>query len=140
MYSFSKRYKYRFIINKLLFSSSIQKETNIIFIVADRLNNAKEVLIDGKIYQVIGLINISQIKGWENIKNTSHWVNTVFNDSQYPKIAQHLAFAFETTDLRNLLNFEYSLLDDEGKFIKFKKDKDKIPALNLSIQKIRKWK
>ena len=44
------------------------------------------------------------------------------------------AFAFEPTDLHSLLNFEYSLLDDDGKLIKFKKDEDKIPTLNFSIQ------
>ena len=41
--------------------------------VADGSNDAKEALINGKIYHVIGVINISQIKGWQNIKNTSHW-------------------------------------------------------------------
>ena len=62
------------------------------------------------------------------------WVNTVFTDLQYPRNTQHFAFAFETTDLHYLLNFEYSLLRDEGKLIKFKNDEDKIPALNFSIQ------
>ena len=40
------------IIN-LLSSSSIQKETNIIFIAADGLNDARKALINGKIYLII---------------------------------------------------------------------------------------
>ena len=48
--AYSKQYKFKSIINNLLFSSSIQNNTNVIFIAADRLNNAKEALINGKIY------------------------------------------------------------------------------------------
>ena len=44
-----------------------------------------------------------------------HCANAVFSDSDYPVAAKHFAFGFETTDLHSLLNFEYSLLDDEGK-------------------------
>ena len=99
--AYSKQYKYKFIINILLFSSSIQNDTNI-FIAAGGLKDAKEALINGKMYQVIGVINISQISGWENIKKTSHQVNAVFIDSEYPRNAQHFALAFKTTDLHNL--------------------------------------
>ena len=87
-------------------------------------------------YQVIGVINISQISGWENIKKTSHQVNAVFIDSEYPRNAQHFALAFKTTDLHNLRNFGYSLLGDKGKLIKFKENEDKMPAIDFSIQVI----
>ena len=43
-------------------------------------------------------------------------------------------FAFETTNLHNIQNFEYSLVDDEGKLIEFQTGEDKIPALNFTIQ------
>ena len=64
----------------------------------------------------------------------SHWTNVVLTDSQYPIVAKHFAFAFETTDLHNLLNFEYSLVDDTGKLIEFKTGEDKMPVLNFTIQ------
>ena len=38
------------------------------------------------------------------------------------------------TDVHNLLNFEYSLLDDEAKLIEFKSEENKVPALNFTIQ------
>ena len=120
-----------------MFSSSIQKDTNVKFIVADGLNDAKEALINRKLYQVLGVINISQISGWDNVRKSLHWVNAVFIDSEYLRKAQHFAFAFETTDLHNLVDFSYSLLDDEGKLITFKDNKEKIPRLNFSIQVIR---
>ena len=111
----SNKYKYRFILNSLLSSSSVQKDTNAIFITTNGLNDAKEILINGKLVQGIGVIFTSEIEDWKNIKKTSDWVSVALTDLQYPIAAKHFAFAFETTDLHNILNFEYSLVDDEGK-------------------------
>ena len=69
----------------------------------------------------------------EKYLEKSHWTNAVLTDSKYPITARHFAFGFETTDLHNLLNFEYSLLDEEGKLIEFKTGEDKIPAINSTI-------
>ena len=44
---YANRYKYRLIANSLLFSSSIKKDTNVIFITTNGLNNAKSILING---------------------------------------------------------------------------------------------
>ena len=74
---YSKKYKYRFIANSLLFSSSIGKDTNVIFITTNGLNDAKDILINGKIFQGIGVIYTSENEGWEKIKNKSHWTNVV---------------------------------------------------------------
>ena len=70
---YANRYKYKFIANSLLFSSSIKKDTNVIFITTNRLNDAKNILLNGKLYQGIGLIFISEIEDWEKIKTNSHW-------------------------------------------------------------------
>ena len=74
---YSKKYKCRFIDNSLLFSSSIVKDTNVIFITTNGLNDAKDILINGKIFQGIAVIYTSEIEGWEKIKNKSHWTNVV---------------------------------------------------------------
>ena len=74
---YSKKYKYRFIDNSLLFSSSVFKDTNIIFITKNGLNDAKNILINGKIFQGIGVIYSSEIEGWEKTKNKSHWTTVV---------------------------------------------------------------
>ena len=54
-----------FYVNRynLLFSSSIQKDTNVIFITKNGLNKAKEILINEKLFQGIGVIYTSEIKG-----------------------------------------------------------------------------
>ena len=52
----------------------------------------------------------------------------------HPIAAKHFAFGFETTNLHNLLYFEYSLINDQGKLLEFKQSEDKIPEFNFSIQ------
>ena len=133
---YSKRFKYRLIANSSLFSSSIKKDTNVIFITTNGLNDAKEILINSKIFQGIGVIYISEIENWDKIKNESHQTNVILTDTIYPVAAKHFAFGFETTDLHNLLNIEYSLINDQRKLLGFKQGEDKIRALNFAIQVI----
>ena len=68
---YSKRFKHRFIANSLLFSSWIKEDTKVIFITTNGLNDAKEILINSKIFQVIGEIYISEIENWDKTK-TNH--------------------------------------------------------------------
>ena len=49
----------------------------------------------------------------------------MFNDSENPTLGKHFAFAFETVNLRNLLNFQLSLLADKAKPIKFARNEKK---------------
>ena len=67
---YAGKYKYRFIANSLLFSSSLQKDTDVIFITTNGLNDKKELLINGKLFQGIGVIFTSEIDGWKDIKKT----------------------------------------------------------------------
>ena len=125
---YSKRYEYRFIANSLLFSSAITGNTT------NGLNNAKDTLINGKLFQGIGVIYISEIENWDKIKNESHWTNFVLTDSANPLAEKHFAFAFEITDLNNLLNFKYSLINDKGELLKFANEAN---YLNLPTEKIK---
>ena len=117
---YSKKYKYRFIANSLLFSSSIKEDTKTIFITSNGLNDEKYLLINGKVFQGISIIYISETENWDKITNESYWTNVVLTDSTYPIAAKHFAFGFETIDLYILLNFEYSLLNNQGKLLEIK--------------------
>ena len=68
------------------------------------------MLINGKLFQGIGAIYISEIEKWDKIENKSDWLNVKLTDSLIPIAAKHFAFAFETQDFNTLLSFEYSLL------------------------------
>ena len=133
----NQRYKYRFIINSLWISSSIVQERNVIFLISNGLNNARTSLINGKIYKSIGVVNVNEKANWTELKGKSKWVNIVFNDSENPTLSKHFAFAFETTNLNDLLNFELSWLDHQSKPIKFAETGQKIPALTFTVQVIK---
>ena len=94
--------KYRFIENSSLFSSSIQNDTKVIFITTTGLNDAHNILVNGKIFKAIGVIYTTEIKGWDKIKNSSNWVNCVLTNLNYPRSAKHLSFVFETPDLQKI--------------------------------------
>ena len=115
----TQRYKYRFIVDSLLISSSVAQDPNVIFLICNGLNDARDLLINGKLYKSICVTNISKIKDWTKLKGVSKWINIIFNDSENPTLAKHFAFTFETVNLSNLLNFQLSLLDDKAKPIKF---------------------
>ena len=132
-----RQYKYRFIIDNLLFSSALTNNTNLIFVSCNGLKEAKESLINGKLFKTLGVVNIAEIKHWDIIKEKSKWANAVFTDSENPVAASHFAFAFTTTNLHDILNFEFILLDDEAKLINFPITEDKVPVLNFTIQVVR---
>ena len=133
---YSKKYKYRFIANSLLFISLIKEDTKVIFITTNGLNDVKDILINGKILQGVCVIYISEIENWNKIKNESHWTNVILTYSAFPISAKHFTFGFETTAIHNLLNSEYSLINDQKKLLEFKQEEDKIPVLNFTIQVI----
>ena len=92
------------------------------------LNDAKESLINGKLYKTLGVVNTAEIKDWNKLKGQSKWINIVFKDSENPTVAKHFAFVFETINFTDLLNFQLTLADNEAKLIKFKDGKTNVPA------------
>ena len=129
------RVKYRFIPNNILISSSVQEETEVIFLIVEGLNDARDIFINGKLYKSIGCIYTNEIEGWDKIKKTtSNWVNCKFSNSKYPFGAKHLSFEFDTTSFHNLLDFNLNLLDQNGKEITFLTTEQKVLALNFTIQ------
>ena len=82
-----RRYKYRFVIDNLLFSSALTNNTNVIFVSCNGLNEAKESLINGKLFKTLGVVKITEIKHWDIIKRKSKWANAVFTDSENPVAA-----------------------------------------------------
>ena len=94
--------------------------------------DARTSLINRKIYKSVGVVNVNELTNWIELKGKSKCVNIVLNDSEYSTLAKHFAFAFETTNLNELLNFELNLLDDQAKPIKFAATEQKIPALTFT--------
>lgn len=83
------------------------------------LRDANESLVNGKVYKIIGVINLDQIKNWKIIKGKSIYVSINLIDSLFPYNADHFAFGFKTKSSTNLLNFQFRLLDGKGQLINF---------------------
>ena len=128
------RYTFRFIANSLLFSSNLTEDTNAIFIVTNSLLEAQTIFINDKSFQGLGTIYTSEIENWEDIKRVSTWTSVKLSDSAIPIAAKHFSLGFESHNFNNLLNFQYSLLNDKGELIKFKDGETKVPTINFSIQ------
>ena len=131
----NRRIQYRFIPNSILFSSSVQEDTQVTFLTVSGFNEARDILTNGKVYQAIGCIFTNEIEGWDKIKKTtSNWVSCKLTDSRYPHAAKHLAFIFDASSLSSLLSFTLNLIDQTGKEISFLDTEQKVPALNYTIQ------
>ena len=50
-----KEFKYRFLIENLLFSSNLENDTDVIFVTCDGLLDVKEALINPKVYKTLEL-------------------------------------------------------------------------------------
>ena len=112
----------------------VVQDTNVIFLICNGLNDARDSLINGKLYKSLNVININEIRDWTKIKGESKWINIIFNDSENPTLVKHFAFAFETGNLSDLLNFQLSLLDKEAKkfkLIKFVPNEKRNTSINI---------
>ena len=59
-----KKYPIRFNLKDMLFSSSIKTDTEKIFVTILGLLGTKYSLVNGKLYQTVGVINLNQIENW----------------------------------------------------------------------------
>ena len=67
-----KKKSVKFNLEGLLFSSTVSNETKKkIYVTVGGLMDAKYGLINEKLYQTIGVINLSKIKYWNEIKKSS---------------------------------------------------------------------
>lgn len=132
-----KKFKHRFLVENLLFSSSLQNETDIIFIKCNRLSDARKALINSKLYKTLGVVYLSEVKDWKLVKGESKRWQTVFVDSEYNTKSSHYAFAFSTKNILDLYNFTITLLDGTGNKITFPSSETKVPMFGFKIQIIK---
>ena len=134
-----KNYRYRFVLQSILFSSNIENETDVILVVSNGLNNAKKVLINKNLESTLGICFLTEIKDWDIIKGQSKRSQAVFSDSEDIDGSRttHFAFAFTTKNISDLLNFSVTLLAGNGQNIKFPSTEKKIPIINFKIQIIK---
>ena len=130
----NKIVKYRFIPNSILFSSSVQEETKVVFLTTTGLNEVHDILINRKLFKAIGVVYTNEIENWNKIKKvSSNWVSCKLTNSRFPHLAKHLSFIFDSRNLSSLLSFNLNLIDQDGQKISFGTNEQKVPALNFTI-------
>ena len=81
---------------------------------------------------------LTEIKDCDIIKGQSKRSQAVFSDSEdIGRETGHIALAFTTKNISDLLNFSVRLVDGRGKDIKFISTEKKIPIINFKIQIIK---
>ena len=97
------------------------------------MNSAKKALINNKLYAVLGIINLNEIRKWDEMKGKSLYVNAKIDESHYMKNAKHFGFKFKTRFPTEFLEFTCELLDDKAKQIEFADNEQKVPIIDLQI-------
>ena len=66
----------------MLYPASIKNDTEQIFITCRKLSDIKRVLIDGKMYGLLGITDLKKINNWEEIKGESSWINPTLEEQK----------------------------------------------------------
>ena len=93
----------------------------------------KKALINSKIYNLIGIIDLKIINNWKGMKGQSLWINATLEEQKEINNSRHLCFLFSTRTLNDLLSFSINLLDDNNKEITFEDNQKKISIPNFKI-------
>ena len=109
----------------LLFPASIKNDYEQILITCRELNDVKKSLINGRIYGLLGIIDLKKINNWEEIKGKSLWINARLEEQKEIKYSRHLCFPFITFMLNDLLSLSINLIDDHNKQITFEENEKK---------------
>ena len=87
--------------------------------------------------KVLDAIYHSKVQSWSLAKEQTKRSQAIFVDSEFQSKPSHFAFAFTTRNLSDLLSFTVTLLDSDGKEIKFPKDEKKYPTIGYRIEIIK---
>lgn len=94
-------------------------------------------LLNGRIYNMLGMINLNRINIWEYTKGKSLLVYVSFNGTDLINNTEHINFSFKTYSLNDLLDFNIILIDDNDAAIVFNAAEKKNSILNFKTEVFR---
>ena len=68
-----------------MFPALVTNDTGQISVICRELNNTKPALINGKLLNILGVINLNKISNWDYTKGKSLWVNVNFGSLENVK-------------------------------------------------------
>ena len=75
--SLSKYGKYLLKITSLIVGASFNQITDVTFIICNWLKHSEKALINGKMQNILGVINLTEETNFNLIKNSSKWLNII---------------------------------------------------------------
>ena len=114
----------------ILFPASVISNTKQISVTCRALNNTKIASINGKIYNIPGIINFNEINNWDCIKGKSLWANVDSEEADQINNSKLICFS----SLNDLLDFSINLIDDSNKTIEFNSGEKKVSFSNFKIE------
>ena len=74
----------------------------------------KKTPINGKTNSILGVINLTEEKNFDLIKNSSKWLNILFC---IKREAKHFSFEVVSVSLQDILSFSYFMLGSKGSLL-----------------------
>ena len=92
-------------------------------------------MISSKLFKTPDVIYLNGLKNWDTIKRNSKSANKLFFDSEHQRpVSRDLGFNFIAKNISNLFKVYFTLLDDKGSYVEFRKGEDKVPVLNFKFK------
>ena len=129
-----KNNKVKFKLIGWFIASSVQIDTEKIFLQATGLKFANYALLNDEYKQIIGIANLKQIENWNALKESSKWVDVTFQEQIENKNTLYPSFSFISNNKKDALGFSLKFVDSNNKIIKFADDEKKFPILEFIIE------
>ena len=85
---------------------------------------------------ILAIIHTEKVANWEQLKNTSSWINIDLVDYLEVQEASNISFSFITESIHDISKFDTYLKNTKREHIKFKENEEKIPQSNFVIEAI----
>ena len=129
-----KNNKAKFKLIGLLIASSVQNDTEKLFLQMTDLKSLKYALLNDEYKQIIGIVNLKQIENWDALRQSSKWVDITFQGQIENKNTLHSSFSFISNNKEDVLGFSLKLVDSNNKIIKLSDSEKKFPILEFMIE------
>ena len=127
-----EKFIYRFRLTSITISTR-KNLNNTILITCVRFNECKKAEVNGKEVNVLGVIHTENINNWEQLKETSRWINIDLVDYLNAQEASNLSFSLLTESIYDISKFDIYLKNRKNEDIIFEKGEEKIPQFNFKI-------
>ena len=114
--------------------TSIVNLDNHILVTCVGLNKCKKAEVNGVQENILAIMHTENVENWEQLKNTSSWINIDLVDYLEVQEPSNISFSFITESIHDISKFDIYLKNSEREHIKFKENEEKIPQFNFVIE------